>query len=50
MLLAPVVWFLGVVYGRVIIEVFIALIRTAQNTSLLVERQGGQPGQQPPTF
>jgi hypothetical protein len=40
-ILAPVVWFLFVVYGRVIIEVFIALIRTAQNTTILVDRSGG---------
>ena len=49
-LLAPVVWFLMVVYGRVLIEVFIALIRTAQNTTILVDRQGGAPGQAPQTF
>ena len=49
-LLAPIGWFLMVVYGRVIIEVFIALIRTAQNTTALVERQGGEPGQPPRTF
>jgi len=48
-LLAPIGWFLMVVYGRVIIEVFIALIRTAQNTTILVERQSGGPGQPPPT-
>jgi hypothetical protein len=36
-LIAPVLWFLMVVYGRVIIEVFIALIRTAQNTTKLVD-------------
>jgi hypothetical protein len=40
-ILAPVVWFLFVVYGRVIIEVFIALIRTAQSTTILVDRSGG---------
>ena len=49
-LLAPVVWFLMVVYGRVLIEVFISLIRTAQNTTILVDRQGGGPGQPPQTF
>jgi len=48
-LLAPIGWFLMVVYGRVIIEVFIALIRTAQNTSLLVDRQAGGSGP-PQTF
>lgn len=49
-ILAPIAWFLFVVYGRVIIEVFIALIRTAQNTTILVDRSGGDPGQPPQTF
>lgn len=49
-LLAPIGWFLMVVYGRVIIEVFIALIRTAQNTTILVDRQTGGPGQSPQAF
>jgi hypothetical protein len=49
-LLAPIGWFLMVVYGRVIIEVFIALIRTAQNTTVLVDRQVGGTDQPPRTF
>jgi hypothetical protein len=49
-LLAPIGWFLMVVYGRVIIEVFIALIRTAQNTTILVDRQGPGSDQPPRTF
>ena len=40
-LLAPAVWLLSVVYWRVLLELLIALIRTAQNTRDLVERQGG---------
>ena len=49
-LLAPVAWFLMVVYGRVLIEVFIALIRTAQNTTIMVDRQGDGPGPPPRRF
>ena len=37
-ILAPLMWLLFVVYSRVIIEVFLALIRTAQNTRELLDR------------
>jgi hypothetical protein len=37
-ILAPLLWLLFVVYSRVIIEVFLALIRTAQNTRALLDR------------
>lgn len=48
-LIAPIYWFLIVVYGRVMIEVFIALIRTAQNTADILRLQGGTPGGNAPT-